>query len=159
MATIKDKMTSGFCAALEETVRNSVKQTLEAMFGCRIDVSRSLAENTGDAVIASVNFRQGIDVITLQLVFERSFIRLLVQEFYAGNAVPVSDDEICNDSACELANIICHKIKFFMNSNGFMFVTDLPVAGTAASTDNAIVSMNFSMLEKGKSTVLFVNMG
>lgn len=164
MSIIKEKMTSDFCAVLEETIRTTVRQTLESMFGCRIDLSRSTSGEAGDAVIAAVNFRQGIETIKLRLVFERSFIQSLVQGFYTGSQAVIPDEEMCNDAAGELANIICHKIKFFMNSNGFLFFVDLPVTGAEAiatgGEDDNILNLNFSMLDKEDQdgTVLCVNL-
>ncbi|GEM_PF-3586271 len=165
MPNIRDKMDSGFQASLETTIGSTVKHTLETMFGCKIDLSRGSAGSAGDVIAASVNFRQGIEVIALRLVFERAFICSLIQGVYAKKNAKMPDDEMCNDAACELANIICHKIKFFMNSNGFMFFVDLPAPVPAnkladGAADDNIINMNFSKLEAGEtaSPVLCVNM-
>src|SRR5690606_1009377 len=83
MPNIREKMTTDFCRTLEETVGTTVKQTLEAMFGCRIDVNRTGPAETDDVVIASVNFRQGVETISLRLVFERAFIHSLIRGYYS----------------------------------------------------------------------------
>lgn len=103
-----------------------------------------------EAIIANVELWQGLESLKFYFVFQKTFIETLLSLAQTGmDADQLSNKEVCEDAAREIANIISNKIKAFINTNGYQFLIDLPEAQTSAYNADSekkerVICINFA---------------
>ena len=146
---MNSKINDEFLKELQEIINSSAVKTVQQIFGYEI---HSDSEKLGDGaiVIAHVTFLDDFETINFCFVFDLTFVRTLISQLYPLDKFgEVETKEACEDTASELANIISNKIKYFMNSNGFQSIMELPTAetikgGLSALDAENIVRVNFT---------------
>ena len=106
-------------AKICKVVSESVVETFNTMFGQSItadDIAKQFADQTG-SVFSSIKLHQGSVHVEfcfrfdIQLLLKAAAL-IFTKEYLAAN--PVHDD-----IACEIANIVCSKVKAFLNDGGY----------------------------------------
>lgn len=107
-------------AKISQVVEDSVVETFTSMFGQAVTAEgarKMLAEPGQNSVYSAVKLHQGD--VHVEFCFHFDFNLLLqaaqlifTQEYLANN--PVHED-----LACEIANIVCSKVKAYLNDTGF----------------------------------------
>lgn len=161
MKNIAEKLAPALREDLKNTIIQATTETVEAFFGCRIDITSEKQNIDNNFIIACVPFRQESEAILLRLAFEKAFIRDLTSAFYSGDFDGSEKDRVDEDAASELANIIGNRVKFFMNAHAFDFDIDLPYierASTTRSDKVKIIDLNFKMNEGPGLSILSVKL-
>ena len=104
-----------FKVSLAEKVHTASVETIRTMFGYDLEVSDTDQEIDNQHIAVRVAMSQGVESIVIRMIYNRNFIMQLVGGCYIKGPCTPSDDEMCEDAACELANIIGNKIKSHLN--------------------------------------------
>lgn len=161
---IKKSTDLSFHAALQETISQITRESLETFFNCKLNVADHSDLDKDSIITACVAFRQGLESVTLRLSFDESFILALISNFYESDFVDENQRALCEDAASELANVISNRVKYFMNSHDFTFFIDMPYIerDSNSRTPDKIIDLNFSMQEAlpaiNKNSVLTVDL-
>lgn len=105
-----------------------VQDVFNNYFGVSVKVNNSYdaTESATDRknCLCEVKMEQtGIDIF-LCFDFDAELLFRLVDETYAGEVI--NDLAPYNDAACEIANIVCCRIKSILNGNGYKFDMSIP---------------------------------
>lgn len=153
MTNICEKLDIAMRDELRDILADVTAKTLETFFGCKITATENAQIDYHRSIVACVILRQGIEAVTLRLIFDYSFINKLVVGFY-GNSNRSGDEELamCEDAVSEMANIISNKVKYFMNNNGFSFYIDTPyIEKNIDDHENSIINLNFTISDSDVS--------
>lgn len=120
-ASLKNKMVGSIELVVKEIFRN--------YFGVEVNSSGSsgeagLSDNSG--CLCQVQLQQEDINIFLCFNFDVELLYSLVEQAYSGD--DIKDPESYQDAACEIANIICCKVKSILNDSGYRLNMDLPRA-------------------------------
>ena len=91
---------------------------------------------------------QGNEKARLRLIFERVMLEQLASKVYSKEEL--QDDRIVKDAASEVTNIVCNKIKAFLNERGFQLTMSLPQEDspdTPSSSGDPTVNLYFSLVK------------
>lgn len=132
-------------ADLAEIVTSSVVYTVSTMFGHKIDVLRSESyEPAARAVTARVILFQDDNYAIFRFAFDRAMLMMLMSKFYPPEVLEA--EKPFEDSACEIANIVCNRVKSYLNEQGFNLVMHLPSVERGKVDDKGkIVNLNFTL--------------
>lgn len=103
---------------ISQVVSESVVETFNTMFGQSITAGDALGKNpSGRSVYSSIKLHQGDVHVEFCFRFDldlllRAALLIFTREYLDKN--PVHDD-----IACEIANIVCSKVKAFLNDGGY----------------------------------------
>lgn len=151
MGIIKEKINQDVRRDLQQVVNRAAEDTVATLFGSILCVSNEKLGSKSDELVVRVDLKQGVEGITLRLVFDYEFILTVVVGYYSSEAINEQERGICEDAACELANIICNQIKRFLNEQGLLLFMDLPAIETAESVKEQgrenILDLYFSLME------------
>lgn len=115
--TLKSKIMGDIDSVINEIFRDYFGVSVIADGPVRLADSR-------EGCLCEVNMRQeGVDML-LCFNFDSDLLHRLVDEVYGGSLVQDSDPY--KDAACEIANIVCCRVKAVLNENGFSLDMDLP---------------------------------
>ncbi len=108
-------------------IRHSVIATFDELF--HADVTAEHRKNqpyeTGE-LTCRVDLVQDDAVATMRFSFDKKLLRALIIQWYPSESL--TDDSYCADAACEIANIICSRVKSFLNTQGFHMSMQIPYA-------------------------------
>lgn len=80
-----------------------------------------------EVCLCQVHMKQdGINMF-LCFSFDANLLYRLVDEAYGGEAI--ADLEPYNDAACEIANVVCCRVKSILNENGYHLNMEIPYTG------------------------------
>jgi hypothetical protein len=132
---------------LAGAISDSVLKTVEALFGLRLHPSirngaggaarhgagrdKDGAKTAPASFVVHVTLSQGEAQARLRLIFDRHLLETLVSDFYPREAL--RRDAVLEDAAAEIANVICNKIKAFVNRRGFGLEMGFPEARAVSS--------------------------
>lgn len=150
---------SGFDFA--EALSSSVMDTIETMFGQKMEQAKDKKGEKNRDLATSIMLTQGKDKARLRLVFDRTMLEQLASKVYT--AEEMKDDRIMKDAASEVTNVVCNKIKAFLNERGFQLNMSLPqedTPETPQTVSETTVNLYFSLVKNTLSirSVLQVNM-
>lgn len=150
---------SGFDFA--EALSSSVMDTIETMFGQKMEQAKDKKGEKNRDLATSILLTQGKEKARLRLVFDRGMLEQLASKVYS--AEEMKDDRIMKDAASEVTNVVCNKIKAFLNERGFQLNMSLPQEDTPEppqTVSETTVNLYFSLVKNTLSirSVLQVNM-
>lgn len=143
-----------------EALSASVMDTIEAMFGQKLEAADAQKrENT--AIAVGIMLEQGKEKARLRLVFERHLLEDLGSKVYSEEEL--KDEGVIKDAASEVANVVCNKIKAFLNARGFQLTMGFPEPDSPElpeKPDETTINLHFSLVRNTLSvrSVLQVNM-
>jgi YesN/AraC family two-component response regulator len=143
-----------------EALSNSVMDTIETMFGQKMQQAQAKKRENRELAV-SIMLTQGKDKARLRLVFDRAMLEQLAAKVYTPEEM--KDDRIMKDAASEVTNVVCNKIKAFLNERGFKLNMSLPQEDNpeaAQVASETTVNLYFSLVKNTLSirSVLQVNM-
>lgn len=142
---LRDQITPQIGRELALVIGESVVETIEVMFGQKITVDEIFAVLPDQRVIAAnMLLKQGHDSARLRMLFDRNLVLRLVSGFYPREML--ENDGVLQDAACEIANIVCNRVKLYLNSKGLNISLGIPYADSddAAQSDHDIINLHFS---------------
>ncbi len=147
---------------LTTNISGAVLETVETLFGEKMYMVDAKDRKEGFSSLAvNVVLTQGSKNARLRLVFDCSLIETLALTVYPKTAL--EDGSVLEDAAAEVANIICNKIKAFINAKGFSIEMGFPEVDNSplpANPDEGVVCLNFSTYKNRLAVkkILHVNM-
>ncbi|MCA9916238.1 MAG: hypothetical protein KC496_22935 [Anaerolineae bacterium] len=119
---------------LEDVIRVAVKDTFRELFGVETLECHSAGDvNTDSALFCKVDLYQENTKACLCFGFDRDLIHSLVVKLYPPEVL--SDNQAYDDTACEIANIVCCSVKACLNRNGYDLTMDIPYSYVAGSKE------------------------
>ncbi len=119
--------------AIDPSLKNKVVGSMELVirevfnnyFGVSVNAdNEKITNESGKYCLCEVRMQQeGMDMF-MCFHFDADLLYKLVDETYSGEAI--HDLTPYNDAACEIANIVCCRIKAVLNGNGYKFNMDIP---------------------------------
>lgn len=143
-----------------EALSASVMETIEAMFGQKLEAADGKKkENT--AIAVGIMLEQGKEKAKLRLVFDRNLLEDLGSKVYSEEEL--KSDSVIKDAASEVANVVCNKIKAFLNARGFQLTMGFPEPDHPELPEKpgeTTINLHFSLVRNTLSvrSVLQVNM-
>jgi hypothetical protein len=118
---------------ISEVVSHNVIDTFNSMFGQEVSANRlSPSAPPGNMVISCVRLTQGNSHADFWFRFEMD---LLLQAASALFPADYIEKNLVHESlACEIANIVCAKVKAFLNEQGYDTEMGFPFIATAKSS-------------------------
>jgi hypothetical protein len=142
---LRDHITPQVGRELALVIGESVVETIEIMFGQKISMDQLAADFTPErAIAANMVLRQGDETARLRMLFDRELIQRLVSGFYP--AEMLANDAVLQDAACEISNIVCNRVKLYLNTRGLDVALGLPFADSDAPApgNDDIVNLHFT---------------
>jgi len=119
------KLVTELQGEIEKVIRASVSHVIEVMFHNRVIVSDTPPQNNRNKVIyALVESEQQYIRSVLRFGFEQDLLKIMVKKIYGPNVM--IDENILEDAACEISNIISKRVKALMNSYGMAIDMSIP---------------------------------
>ena len=149
---------------LTDTINTATIESLSTIFGCKLNITQNFQDHQR-AIISHVSIWQGLDSFKFYFVFDENFLKSLITKIYnqeeaQGNRF----SELAMDTACELVNIICNRIKAFLNEQGFQFMMDIPDAmlskeSQPITSHDPLIKTNYSLETDAEKSdnILFIN--
>lgn len=110
---------------IEKVIRASVSHVIEIMFHDRVIVSDTPPQNNqSDVSYVLVEIDQQYIRSVLRFGFDKGLLRMMVKKIY--NSSVMIDQNILEDAACEIANIISKRVKALMNTHGMAIHMSIP---------------------------------
>lgn len=139
---LKDKVT--------EVIRNSVISTFHELFQVHIlsEKRTDHTPRTGELSCRVDLFQEDIEA-TLRFTFERELLYKLIEDMYPSDVL--EDEKTFEDAACEIANIVCCRVKAFLNTQGYNMSMKIPYpekAGEPQEQSKDAVHLGFSLKEE-----------
>ena len=161
---LNSKLNDDFLNKLKVVINDSTIESLDQIFGYKIETSRA-CEKYDNSIVAFVTFWEGIETLKFCFVFQNAFLQELLNQIYPeGSVTKDTFEELGKDTACEIVNIICNKIKAFLNKNGFYSIMNLPYAEVQNAAVNSLsndvaINANFSagLSNESSNSVMYVN--
>ncbi len=128
-----------------EIVTRSVIHTVNTMFGQNIEAVRSNMPVKGDTVTVRVLLLQDDTCAVFRFAFDRALLVTLISSYYPPETL--EGNFPFEDGASEIANIVCNRVKKFLNQQGYNLAMSLPEIereGTGR-LDPGAVNLNFTM--------------
>jgi hypothetical protein len=114
---------------VSEFVGQTVVDTFNVMFGDNVIDRAAMAMpiNRSDAnyILASVRLSQGDADVDFCFNFNRDLLLIILARIYSREVL--SGDFVFEDLASEIVNIVCSKVKAYMNERGYDMKMDFPV--------------------------------
>ena len=157
--TSQSQLDAAFGRELKKIISDTTIEIVEMMFGYKL-CSATPADLQGERVASFVTFTQGEARVKFCMTFEKPFIQSLIRDIYPEDVLSKQASAIYQDTASELTNIICNRIKAYINGNGFDYEVSIPEPElTPAPEDNPdFFRLGFSMEDSAQSdNVLYLN--
>jgi hypothetical protein len=136
-------------------ISQAVVETVQVMFGQHIEVLRTARPVEADTVSVRVLLLQDEMCVVFRFAFERSLLVKLISSFYPSDAQ--QDDLPYEDGASEIANIVCNRVKKFLNQQGYNLVMHLPEIEREGGLprEPGVINLNFTMDSSNRLNVDF----
>ena len=129
------KLVSELKHEISAVITGSVSNIIDVMFGNNIQLVKDTNKIVGKKTInVLVNSEQEYMKTTLRFAFEEELIEKLVTDIY-GDIDRNDRDQMLDDCACEIANVVGKRVKALMNSHGMDIVMGLPQIERNADAD------------------------
>lgn len=143
-----------------EALSASVMETIEAMFGQKLEAADG-QKKENSAIAVSIMLEQGKERAKLRLVFDRHLLEDLGSKVYSDEEL--KDEGVIKDAASEVANVVCNKIKAFLNTRGFQLTMGFPEPDSPELPEKpgeTTINLHFSLVRNTLSvrSILQVNM-
>jgi len=148
--------------AIKEKIIGSINVVLNEVFSNYFGVNvqadnRKQPDNfeSDKRCLCQVHMQQEDVNMLMRFNFDANLLYRLVDETYNGE--PVSDISPYNDAACEIANIVCCRVKAILNKSGYNLDMDLPhtIENNKLLNMSQAIQMYFSV---GNSEGFFIDL-
>ena len=134
---------------ISSLVTKSIINTIEVMFNETV-VANPLAEksDTKDSIVTAVELKQDVFTASMLFSFDYDLLYALIEKVYTEDIL--EDREAFEDTACEITNIVCNRVKAMLNSFGTELEMSFPFVnrdGKVVQFDEDVVSLHFSLKE------------
>jgi two-component system chemotaxis response regulator CheY len=112
---------------LHPTINTLVKDIFSELFSVEIDIGKEVKLSdidSGKHLICIGKIFQDNMSISLRFFFTYELLHPLLLQFYSEKLL--QDKLLYQDAACEIVNILCSKIKTFINQYGYQLDLDIP---------------------------------
>jgi CheY-specific phosphatase CheX len=141
-------------------ISNAVVDTVDSLFGEKMHPVDNKDKEGLFSIAVDVNLRQGTKNARLRLVFDHSLLESLISAVYTKEQL--QDNAVLADAAEEITNIVCNKIKAFLNKRGFEVEMDLPKAEPPEAAEQVgpeVICLGFSTYRNRLSVRKILHVG
>jgi hypothetical protein len=111
---------------IAENVEGIIHQIFSSYFGVDVVVDDAKSsEDKSNTCLCQVHMQQKDMDMFLRFNFDKSLLARLVEDAYSSDG-EADTMAAYNDAACEIANIVCCKVKALLNGNGYNLDMDIP---------------------------------
>lgn len=133
-----------------QVIRNSVISTFNELFQVKVSSERRHDHVSKEGELSCrVDLFQDDMEATLRFTFEKELLHTLIMDMYAPETL--ESQSTYEDAACEIANIVCCRVKAFLNGQGYNMSMKIPYAEKPGHKDtdgNDTVHLSFSLQEE-----------
>lgn len=130
---------------LKPIIAKGIESIFSTLFSVKILPVDYTPDQLSKAMICVGRLHQNDTQIQLRFFFDQALLKPLMMQLYAPEFL--EDNKVYEDAACEIINILCAQVKFFMNNKGYNMVTDFPEMASKASfsKDDPALNVHFSL--------------
>jgi hypothetical protein len=126
-----------------DIVAQAVIDTVRVMFGQHIEVVRSNRPAEKDTVTVRVLLLQKEMSAVFRFAFDKPLLVSLISSHYPPEML--QDDVPYEDGASEIANIVCNRVKKYLNQQGYNLAMHFPEIERGMQREPGAVTLNFTM--------------
>jgi CheY-specific phosphatase CheX len=136
---------------ISEVLSHNVIDTFNSMFGQDVSANRQEPKvPPGNVVVACVRLSQGNAHADFWFRFEMDLLLQAASAIFPADYI--AENMVHESLACEIANIVCTKVKAFLNEQGYDTEMGFPFIATSKSSDGlargADVDLHFFYQDK-----------
>lgn len=131
---------------LGPVISKGVKSIFSELFQANILEQSEVQEYYSDQMVCIGRLQQNDMIIDIRFFFDRELLHPLLCNIYAESFL--KENDVYEDAASEIVNILCGQIKAFMNKNGFELQMMQPRIGGAddlGKDSDAFLNVGFSL--------------
>jgi CheY-specific phosphatase CheX len=99
-----------------------------------------------DTIVTAVELKQDVFSANMLFSFDYDLLYILIEKIYPSEVL--EDREAFEDTACEITNIVCNRVKAMLNSFGTELEMSFPFVnrdGKIVQLDAEVISLHFSL--------------
>ncbi len=134
---------------LGPVIAKGVKNIFSELFQANILEQNEVHEIYNDQMVCIGRLQQNDMIIDIRFFFGRELLHPLLLNIYSEDFL--KENNVYEDAASEIVNILCGQIKAFMNTNGFnleMLSPRIGGADEAGKDSDAFLNVGFSLNQR-----------
>ncbi len=131
---------------LGPVIAKGIRNIFSELFHAEIIESEAITEHHKSQMVCIGRLIQKDIKIDLRFFFEKELLKPLLSSIYSPDFL--ENDQVFEDAACEIVNILCGQIKAFMNKNGYDLGMEVPHMGVndvESAESDALINVCFSL--------------